>query len=201
MNLSPLIDLTSTAVSGSSFKWVHGEFPCLPPGFNGSCSIASFTPTILWKKQPFLFSLPCVNFLLCYICRELQAFIAEYSVLQYYVSQHKKCLLRAIKTTNGHSSWNVAFKKNSPWKNIVSKKILEYKEKGLFDNIMKKWIQTKCIGESAVHLTSQKYTIAHFSGLIVLLSCASIFSIIVLLFECWISKRIKSSSGYSLERR
>ena len=138
-------------------------------------------------------------FSLCRTCRELQAFIAEYPVLQYYVSQHKKCLLGTIKTTNGQSSWNVAFKKNSPWKNIVSKKILEYKEKGLFDNIMTKWIQTRCISESAVHLTSQKYTIGHFSGLMILLCCFSILSVILLLFECLISKRMKSSSDYSLK--
>jgi len=132
---------------------------------------------------------------------ELQAFIAEYPVLQYHVSQQKDCLLRAIKTSNGQSSWNVAFRKNSPWKNMISKKILEYKEKGLLDDIITRWIKSKCVTQNAVNPTSQKYRIAHFSGLIILLACTVIFSVIVLLFESWASKKITNSSDYSFESK
>ena len=72
--------------------------------------------------------------------RELQAFIAEYAILQYHVPQQEDCQLKAIKTTNGQSSWNVACKNNSPWNSMISKKILKYKETGVLDGIMTKWI-------------------------------------------------------------
>ena len=84
---------------------------------------------------------------------------------------------------------------------MISKKILEYKETGVFDSIMTKWIQTKCVSQGAANPTSQKYRIAHFSGLIILLSCTSIFSLILLLLECWISSKIKKASDYSLESK
>ena len=137
----------------------------------------------------------------CYVDRELKAFIAEYPILQYLVSQQKNCLLRVIKTNRGKASWNIAFQKNSPWKDIISKKILEYKEKGQLDDIMKKWIKSKCITQKAVNPTSQKYRIAHFSGLIIVLAGSLIFSIVVLLGESWISKKIKKSSKYELESK
>ena len=80
---------------------------------------------------------------------------------------------------------------------MISKKILEYKEKGLLDDIMTRWMQSKCITQNAANPTNQKYRIAHFSGLIILFACVSVFSIIVLLTECWISKKIRKASNYS----
>ena len=84
---------------------------------------------------------------------------------------------------------------------MMSKKILEYKEKGQLDNIMIKWIKSKCITQKTVNPTSQKYRIAHFSGLIALLACTLIFSMIILLGESWISKEIKKSSNYKLKNK
>ena len=82
---------------------------------------------------------------------------------------------------------------------MISKKILEYKETGVFDSIMKKWMHTKCISQGAASPTSQEYRIAHFTGLLILLSCISIFTLILLLIECWISTKIKKTLDYSLE--
>ena len=84
---------------------------------------------------------------------------------------------------------------------MISKKILEYKEKGLLDDIITRWIKSKCVTQNAVNPTSQKYRIAHFSGLIILLACTVIFSVIVLLFESWASKKITNSSDYSFESK
>jgi len=82
---------------------------------------------------------------------------------------------------------------------MISKKILEYKERGQLDDFMTKWTKSKCITQEVVNPTSQKYRIVHFSGLIILLACTLIFSIIILLGESWISKKNMKSSDYSLE--
>ena len=82
---------------------------------------------------------------------------------------------------------------------MISKKILEYKERGQLDDIMTKWMKTKCMTKDAVHPTSQKFKISHFSGLIILLVCTFIFSVMVLFGESWISRKIEKSLDYSLE--
>lgn len=84
---------------------------------------------------------------------------------------------------------------------MISKKILEYKERGQLDDFMTKWTKSKCITQEVVNPTSQKYRIVHFSGLIILLACTVIFSVIVLLFESWASKKITNSSDYSFESK
>ena len=82
---------------------------------------------------------------------------------------------------------------------MISRKILEYKEKGLLDDIMTKWVQTKCTSQNVVNPKSQRYGITNFSGLVILFTCVLVFSITMLFIECWASKRTKKSLDYSLE--
>ena len=84
---------------------------------------------------------------------------------------------------------------------MISKKILEYKEKGLLDDIITRWMQSKCITQNAANPTSQKYRIAHFSGLIIIFACVVVFSTILLLIECWVSKKIGKPTEYSFESK
>ena len=127
--------------------------------------------------------------MLCF--RELQAFISAYPTLHYHVSREKGCLLRAIKTSNGEASRNVAFQKCSPWKNIISEKILQYKERGLIDDTKAMWVQTSCLTQNFINPTSHKYRISHFSGLVIFIIVVLIFSMFMVLAECWISKKMK----------
>ena len=127
--------------------------------------------------------------------------IIEHPVAQYIASKQTDCGLQAIKTNSGKSSWNVAFQKTSPWKEMVSKKILQYKEKGFFDDVTTKWIKTSCTDKSSINLTSQKYKIENFSGLVIIFICLLIVSAIILIIESWIFKWKKKSSSYSFERQ
>ena len=109
----------------------------------------------------------------------------------------KDCKLQVVKTNNGKSSWNAAFQKNSPWNKIISRKILEYKEKGFFDDVTKRWIHSSCTSQSTVTLTNHKFKIKDFSGLILVFIVVLIVSIIILLVERLIFKWKTKTSKYS----
>lgn len=129
--------------------------------------------------------------------REIQALITEYPFAQYLASEQNSCSLKVIPMTIGKSSWCPAFRKNSPWNKIISKKILEYKEKGFFENTEKRWMLSVCTSKDTINNKSYKYRIENFSGLIVIFACSLMVSVLALLVERSISNRRKQFSRYS----
>ena len=116
--------------------------------------------------------------------RELQAFLTEYPIGQYYASSQKDCQLHIVRASSKKSSWNVAFPKGSPWQHLISKKILEYKETGFLASANKRWLQTSCRVEAGSTQVLESIRIKHFLGIFIILSASVGFAILLLLPEC-----------------
>ncbi|XP_065053994.1 glutamate receptor ionotropic, NMDA 2B-like [Rhopilema esculentum] len=129
---------------------------------------------------------------------ELQAFIMEYPMAQYYAGKQKDCRLKVIPTNHGKGTWNVFFSRGSSWNGLISRKILEYKEKAILASDYERWMHSKCSSETGTTVTNHKFTITHFGGLVVILSLSFLASLVVLMFEKLFFMRKECLQKYSL---
>ena len=115
--------------------------------------------------------------------RELQAFITEYPTAKYHASKQQGCTMRIINTYNGKGSYALFFQKGSPWKELVSKKILEYRESGILVDFYNRWMQLSCTVETTKTDILESFGIYTFGGLLLILICSFAVTLIFLLLE------------------
>ena len=66
---------------------------------------------------------------------------------QYYAAKQKDCRLKVIPTNHGKGTWNTFFSRGSSWNGLISRKILEYKEKAILASDYERWMHSKCSSE------------------------------------------------------
>eukprot|EP00794_Sanderia_malayensis_P008227 gene8227-9107_t len=114
--------------------------------------------------------------------KQLQAWITEDALANYNAAKQRDCGLKVIKTDKGKSSWAFAFQKGWSWSYLISQKILEYRESGLFTDLNSRWITSSC--NIASHgATSHSLHFQHFGGLIFVLVGSFILALLILLLE------------------
>ncbi len=116
--------------------------------------------------------------------RKLQAFVTESPHNQYYAAKQRDCAFKVIQTTNGKSSWAIAFRKGWARRHLVSEKILQYRESGLYAELYKRWMTSSC-SSAAKNNTGSPSSVPfqYFGGLILLLAVSIGVSFLLLLVE------------------
>ncbi|XP_033636956.1 glutamate receptor ionotropic, NMDA 3B-like isoform X2 [Asterias rubens] len=124
---------------------------------------------------------------------ELDVFIYDSPVIEYRMANDPECSLVSVGKPFGEEGYGIGVSKDSPLRDTVSGKILEYELDGILEELQRKWFETLgCMKEDILDPTSggedNTVTIAHVGGLLLLLVSGVIISCLILLVEFAVHK-------------
>ncbi|KAL8583948.1 hypothetical protein ACOMHN_040681 [Nucella lapillus] len=117
---------------------------------------------------------------------EIQAFIYDATVLEYYVGKDPGCRLRTVGNWYAMTGYGVAFPpgKNNPWIDKINKVIFQLLENGEMERLQKFWLAGACYFEKEKKgVSNNTLGILNFTSAFILLGGGVLLSLVLLLFE------------------
>ena len=115
----------------------------------------------------------------------MEAFIGDYQLLYWYISNDRSCELRVQKDTLLHpAGYGFAMKKNFKWAIKMNEGVLRYRESKELVKLYKKWFTNACDVISTTPKMVQ-LDINHFGGLIFILCITALVCFPMLVPEHW----------------
>ncbi|XP_076458546.1 glutamate receptor ionotropic, NMDA 2B-like [Babylonia areolata] len=117
---------------------------------------------------------------------EIQAFIYDATVLEYYVGKDPGCRLRTVGNWYAMTGYGVAFPPggNNPWIDKINKVIFQLLENGEMERLQKFWLAGACYFEKDKKGVSNKTLgILNFTSAFILLGGGVLLSLVLLLLE------------------
>ena len=121
---------------------------------------------------------------------ELQAILAEYEGLRYYLSKDKTCKMRVVRDKMFQVGLAFGIKKDLSWKSLINQAILNLQEREITTNLRKKWFPPVCQPKFFV-TENTPLTIIKLSGLILLLVLTIVVAFLLLISENWSYKHVR----------
>ncbi|CAB01667.4 PBPe domain-containing protein [Caenorhabditis elegans] len=114
---------------------------------------------------------------------ELDAFIYDAVVLDYWAGKDANCALMTVGKWASMTGYGIGFPKNSPHTSLVNHYMLQYQQKGDLERLQNFWLTGACTPDSHSQTQSAPLGIENFLSAFVLLAGGIIVSVIVLGFE------------------
>uniref|UniRef100_A0A8R1E3G7 Glutamate receptor n=1 Tax=Caenorhabditis japonica TaxID=281687 RepID=A0A8R1E3G7_CAEJA len=114
---------------------------------------------------------------------ELDAFIYDAVVLDYWAGKDANCALMTVGKWASMTGYGIGFPKNSPYTALVNHYMLQYQQKGDLERLQNFWLTGACTPDSHSQTQSAPLGIENFLSAFVLLAGGIIVSVIVLGFE------------------
>ncbi|KAK6170533.1 hypothetical protein SNE40_018907 [Patella caerulea] len=115
--------------------------------------------------------------------QEIQAFIYDATVLQYYVGKDDGCRLRAVGKWYAMSGYGVGFPKGSPWVEKVNEAMLDLQDSGEIERLKKFWLAGVCHKKQKKEMSSQTLGILNFTSAFILLGGGMFLGAVLLILE------------------
>ncbi|ESP03117.1 hypothetical protein LOTGIDRAFT_137890 [Lottia gigantea] len=115
--------------------------------------------------------------------QDIQAFIYDATVLQYYVGKDEGCKLRAVGKWYAMSGYGVGFPKGSPWVDKVNHALLALQDAGEIERLKKFWLAGACHKKQKKGMSSQTLGIPNFTSAFILLAGGMVLGSILLILE------------------
>ncbi|CAL8100149.1 unnamed protein product [Calicophoron daubneyi] len=116
---------------------------------------------------------------------ELDAFIYDANVLDYWASKDEGCKLRIVGNLYAMTGYGIGFSKGSRWVEKVNSRILDYQKNGKLQRWKKFWQTGSCRKDAALGNTNKTLGVKNFiSAFVLLLSGMVLCSFILLLEHC-----------------
>ena len=121
---------------------------------------------------------------------ELQAILAEYEGLRYYLSKDKTCEMRVVRDKMFQVGLAFGIKKDLSWKSLINQAMLNLQGRESITNLRKKWFHPVCQPKFFV-TENTPFTIIKLSGLIFLLILTIVVAFLLLISENWSYKYVR----------
>nr|KAG5701233.1 hypothetical protein BaRGS_008609 [Batillaria attramentaria] len=116
---------------------------------------------------------------------EIQAFIYDATVLEYYAGKDPGCKLRTVGNWYAMTGYGIAFPHGkNPWVPKINKVIFELQQNGEMERLQKFWLAGACYAKKDKKGVSNKTLgILNFTSAFILLGGGVLLSVLLLLFE------------------
>ncbi|KAK7489127.1 hypothetical protein BaRGS_00019641 [Batillaria attramentaria] len=116
---------------------------------------------------------------------EIQAFIYDATVLEYYAGKDPRCKLRTVGNWYAMTGYGIAFPHGkNPWVPKINKVIFELQQNGEMERLQKFWLAGACYAKKDKKGVSNKTLgILNFTSAFILLGGGVLLSVLLLLFE------------------
>ncbi|CAJ0588131.1 unnamed protein product [Cylicocyclus nassatus] len=122
---------------------------------------------------------------------ELDAFIYDAVVLDYWAGKDANCELMMVGKWASMTGYGIGFPKNSPYTAIVNQYMLQYQQKGDLERLANFWLTGACSPESHGQTQSAPLGVENFLSAFFLLAGGIIFSVIVLGCEFFFVRHLR----------
>ncbi|KAF5403478.1 Glutamate receptor ionotropic NMDA 2B, partial [Paragonimus heterotremus] len=134
---------------------------------------------------------------------DLDAFLYDANVLDYWASKDENCKLRIVGNLYAMTGYGIGFAKGSRWVEKVNSRILDYQKNGKFQRWKKFWQTGSCRKDAALGNTNKTLGVKNFISAFILLLCGIVICGLILLIELAIyryfrSKKIPCLAGNKL---
>ncbi|TGZ62007.1 hypothetical protein CRM22_007669 [Opisthorchis felineus] len=123
---------------------------------------------------------------------ELDAFIYDANVLDYWASKDEGCKLRIVGNLYAMTGYGIGFAKGSRWLEKVNSRILDYQKNGKLQRWKKFWQTGSCRKDSALGNTNKTLGVKNFISAFILLLCGILLCSLILGFEHIVYRTIGS---------
>uniref|UniRef100_T1JWS9 Glutamate receptor ionotropic, NMDA 2B n=1 Tax=Tetranychus urticae TaxID=32264 RepID=T1JWS9_TETUR len=114
---------------------------------------------------------------------DLDAFIYDAVVLDYYTGQDNDCRLLTVGSWYAMTGYGFAFPKKSKYLNKFNEKMIEYRENGDLERLRRFWFQGACKPTRNKGKLSKPLDVNKFMSAFLLLGCGILLTIIILAIE------------------
>ncbi|CAH8491937.1 unnamed protein product [Dicrocoelium dendriticum] len=114
---------------------------------------------------------------------ELDAFIYDANVLDYWASKDEGCKLRIVGNLYAMTGYGIGFAKGSRWLEKVNSRILDYQKNGKLQRWKKFWQTGSCRKDSALGNTNKTLGVKNFISAFILLLCGIFICSLLLALE------------------
>ncbi|BFZ17475.1 hypothetical protein BsWGS_20513 [Bradybaena similaris] len=115
----------------------------------------------------------------------IQAFIYDSSVLEYYASRDPQCRLVTVGNRYAMTGYGVGFQPNLPsdWIDKFNRVILKLQESGELDRLQKFWLAGACKSTKEANLSNRTLGILNFTSAFILLGAGILLGLAILCME------------------
>ncbi|KAA3681637.1 glutamate receptor ionotropic, NMDA 2B [Paragonimus westermani] len=123
---------------------------------------------------------------------DLDAFLYDANVLDYWASKDENCKLRIVGNLYAMTGYGIGFAKGSRWVEKVNSRILDYQKNGKFQRWKKFWQTGSCRKDAALGNTNKTLGVKNFISAFILLLCGIVICGLILLIEIAIYRYFRS---------
>nr|VZI00010.1 unnamed protein product [Spirometra erinaceieuropaei] len=114
---------------------------------------------------------------------EIDAFIYDATVLDYWTSHDDTCRLKTVGNLYAMTGYGIAFPKGSRWLQKVNARILDYEKNGKFQRWKQFWLSGVCKKVNLLGNTNKTLGVKNFISAFILLLCGMILCAVIFVLE------------------
>ncbi|TPP55952.1 Glutamate [NMDA] receptor subunit epsilon-2 [Fasciola gigantica] len=132
---------------------------------------------------------------------ELNAFIYDAHVLNYWVSRDEGCKLRIVGNLYAMTGYGIGFAKGNKWLEKVNSRILDYQKNGKLQRWKKFWQTGTCRKDAALGNTNKTLGVKNFISAFLLLLCGMLICSLILFLEHIVHRYLRAQLQRTMDAK